>query len=81
MGEGTCAGELLNHGVVGVVIMGKIGMEFVGVVEDLEGEVEILLAVDHGDEALRGEAGGPWFYRRRDAVGFKEVCFGLHGGE
>lgn len=35
--------------MVGVVIVGKVGVEFASVVEDLEGKVEILLAGDHGD--------------------------------
>lgn len=44
-------------------------MKFGGVVENLKGEVEILLANDHGDEALGIETLRPGLDRRRDGVG------------
>lgn len=47
--EFSSATQALDNGVVCVVIVGKVGVEFAGVVEDLEGKVEILLAGDHGD--------------------------------
>lgn len=51
----------MDDGVVGVVIVGKVGVEFSGVVEYLEGKIEILLTEDHGDKAFWVEALGPGF--------------------
>ena len=61
--------------------MGEVGVVFAGVVEDLEGEVEVLLAADHRDEAFGGEALGPGFDWGSDGVGFEEGGFRVHGGE
>lgn len=47
--------------MVSVVIMGKVGVEFSGEVEYLEGKIEILLTEDHGDKAFRVETLGPGF--------------------
>lgn len=73
------AREAADDGVVGVVIMGKSGVVFAGVVENLEGEVEFGFASDEGDEALRVEALGPVFDRRGDGEGLEEIDGG--GGE
>ena len=51
--------------------MGKSGVIFAGVVEDLKGEVEILLATNHSDEAVGKQTLRPWFNGRRDGVGLK----------
>lgn len=51
----------MNDGVVGVVIMRKVGVVFTGVDEYLEGKIKILLSGDHGDQAFRKEALGPGF--------------------
>lgn len=74
------AGEAADDGVVGVVIMGKSGVVFAGVVENLEGEVEFGFASDEGDEALWEEALGPVFDRRGDGVGLEEIDGGGGGG-
>lgn len=66
--EGACAGELVDDGVVSFVVMVKVGVVFSGVIEDLEGEVEILLTVDHGDKAFGVEALWPWFDWWSDCV-------------
>lgn len=50
--------------------MVKIGVEFTGVVKDLEGKVKILLGSDNGDKAFRVEILWPGFYRRSYCVGF-----------
>jgi hypothetical protein len=71
----------LDDGVVGVVIVGKTVVEFASVVEDLDGKVEILLASDHGDEALGVEPLGPGLDRRRDGVGLGNSLVGIDGGE
>lgn len=39
--------EFLDNGVIGIVIMGESRVVFACVVENLKGEVEILLASDH----------------------------------
>lgn len=52
--------------------MGEVWVVFSGVVEDLEGEVEVLLAADHGDEAFGIEAFGPGCDWGSDGVGFEE---------
>lgn len=80
-GEGACAGEPFDHGLVGLEVVGEIGVEVPGVVKDLEGEVEVLLAAEHGGEALGGEADWPGLDGWGDGVGFEEVLFGMDGGE
>lgn len=75
------AREAADDGVVGVVIMGKSGVVFAGVVENLEGEVEFGFASDEGDEALWVEALGPVFDRRGDGAGLEEIDGGGGGGE
>jgi hypothetical protein len=72
--------EAVDDGVVGVVIVGKTRVEFSGVVEDLEGKVEILLASDHGDQALRVETLRPGFDWWCYCVGFEDEVW-IHGGE
>ncbi|KAK8500409.1 hypothetical protein V6N13_028104 [Hibiscus sabdariffa] len=79
--EGARAGELLDDGLVGVVIMEKVGVEFAGVKEDLEGKIEVLLAVDHGDEAFGMEALGPGFNRGCDGVVLEEWGGRIYGGK
>lgn len=59
----------MNDRMISIVIMGKSGMIFAGVVEDLKGEVEILLANDHSNEALGIETLRPGLDRRRNGVG------------
>lgn len=49
------AGELEEDGVVGVVGVAEARVEIAGVVEDLEGQVQVVLAGDDLDEALRGQ--------------------------
>lgn len=51
--EGAGAGEALDDGEIGVVVVGEAPVVFASVVEDLEGEVEVLLAAHHGGQALR----------------------------
>lgn len=79
--EGAGAGELVDDGSVGVVVVAEVRVVVTGVVEDLEGEVEVLLAGDHGDEAFRGEALGPGSDWGCDGVGFEELVLGFHGGD
>ena len=70
-------------------------MEFVGLVEYLEGEVkvEVLLAVDHQNDAFEEETLGLGFDWESDGVGFEKgrvhnskavvrwvVSEGIHGG-
>lgn len=50
--------------------MVEVGVIVAGVVEDLEGKVEVLLAGDDGGEAFRGELFGPGFDWGSDVVGF-----------
>lgn len=80
-GEGAGAGELFDHGVVGFIVVGKFGVELSYMVEDLDGEVEVLLAAEHGGEALWREACGPGLDGKGDNVGFEEVIFGTDCGE
>lgn len=42
-------GEFEEDGVVGVVVVGEFGVWFVGVEEDLESEVDVLLLGDYWD--------------------------------
>ena len=79
--KGACAREFVDDGVVGVVILGKIGVEFSGVEEYLEGKIEVLLTVDHGNEAFWVEALGPGFNWGRDCVVLEEWGGGIHGGK
>lgn len=67
--------------MIRVVILGKTGVEFGGMVEDLESKVEILLPGNHGDEALGVEPLGPGFDRGCDGVGLEEGLVGIDGGE
>lgn len=66
--KSASARELVDNGVVGVVIMRETRVVFACVVEDLEGELEILLACDHGNKAFRVEVYWPVFERGRDRV-------------
>lgn len=68
--EGAGARELLDDGDISVAVVVKSGMEFSGVEEDLEGEIEVFLAKDHGNEAFWIEVLWPRFNRRRDGVVF-----------
>lgn len=61
----------MNDGMISIVVVGKSGVKFAGVVEDLKGEVEILLASDHSDEALGKQTLRPRFDGRSDGVGLK----------
>ncbi|GAB2265100.1 hypothetical protein Dimus_000167 [Dionaea muscipula] len=45
-------GEAGDDGEVGVEVVGQVSVEVFGIVEDLEGEVEVLLTVNDGDEAF-----------------------------
>lgn len=78
--EGADAGELFDHGI-GFIVVGEFGVELSCVVEDLEGKVEVMLAVEHGGEALWSEACGPGLVGKGDNVGFEEVIFGTDCGE
>ena len=77
--EGALAREFVDDGAVGVVIMRKVGVEFAGVEEDLEAKIEVLLAVDHGDETFWVEALGPRFNRGCDGVVLEEWGGGIYG--
>lgn len=79
--ESASPSELEDDGVEGVVGVVEVGVVVGGVVENLEGEIEVLLAGDDGDEAFGGEVFGPGFDWGCDCVGFEEVSFGFHGGE
>lgn len=81
LGEASGAGELVDEGVVGAVGVGEAGVEVAGVVEDADGEIEVVLPADHGDEALRVEAVGPGMDGRGDAVGLEELLLGGGRGE
>lgn len=70
------ARELEDNGVVSVIIMGKSGVEFSGIEEDLKCKIEILLAGDHGDKALGVEAPGPGFDWRRQGRGEEDWARG-----
>ncbi|KAK8630906.1 hypothetical protein V6N13_079677 [Hibiscus sabdariffa] len=61
--------------------MEKVGVEFASVKEDLEGKIEVLLAVDHGDEAFGMEALGPGFNRGCDGVVLEEWGGRIYGGK
>ena len=80
-------------GEVGFVIVGKSGVEFVSMIENLEDEVEVLWATDHWNDPFGRETLGLGFDRGSDNVGFKEggvhsdkvvvqwvVVKGIHGG-
>lgn len=69
----------MNDRMIGIVVVGKSGMKFAGVVEYLKGKVEILLANDHSDEALGIETLRPGLDRRRDGVGLKRRINGDDG--
>lgn len=64
--------EAGDDGEISVVVVGEIGVEFASIMEDLEGEVKVLLAGDDGDEAFVGQVLRPWFDRRCDFVRFGE---------
>ena len=55
------SGEFFDHGGVRFVIVGEIRVVFVGVFEDLEGEVEVLTATNHRDEGFWEEDLVPGF--------------------
>lgn len=71
----------MDDGEVGVVIMEKAGVEFAGVEEYLESKIEVLLAVDHGNEAFWVEAFGPGFNWGRDGVVLEEWGGGIYVGK
>lgn len=79
--EGTCTREFLDDGLVGVEIMAKVGVELASVEEDLEGEIEVLLAIDHGDEALWMEALWPRFNWGCNGVVLEEWGGRINGGK
>lgn len=58
----------MDDGVVGIVIVVEIWVVISSVVEDLEGEIEILLLADDRAEAFGGELLRPWFDWGRDGV-------------
>lgn len=58
----------MDDGVVGFVGVVEIGVVVSGVVEDLEGEIEVLLLGDDGAEAFGGEFLRPWLDWGRDSV-------------
>ena len=60
--------EASNNGMIGVVVVGEARMEVASIMEDLKGEVKVLLACEHGDQALRVEALGPRLDRGSDAI-------------
>lgn len=68
----------MDNGVVGVVTVAEIRVVITGVLEDLEGEIEILLLGDDGAEALGGEFLRPGFDRGRDGVGLEELGLGFY---
>lgn len=51
----------MDDGVVGFVSVVEIGVVIGGVVEDLKGEIEVLLLGDDGAEAFGGELSWPGF--------------------
>lgn len=51
----------MDNGVVGIVIVVEIWVVISSVVEDLEGEIKILLLADDGAEAFGGEFLRPGF--------------------
>lgn len=79
--EGSSAGELVDDGEVGFVVVAEVRVVVTGVVEDLEGEVEVVLAGDHGDQAFWGEAFGPGRDWGCHGVGFQELLLRFHGGD
>lgn len=70
----------MDNGVVGVIIMVEIRVVIAGVVKNLEGKIEILLAGNDGAEAFVGEFLGPGFDWWCDGVGLEELGFGFYGG-
>lgn len=79
--ECASTGELVDNGEVGVVGVVEVRVIVGGVVEDSEGEVEVLLAGDDGDEVFWVEALGPGFDWWCDSVGFEELVLGVNGGD
>ena len=49
--------QLVYREKVGVISVGKIWVEFAGVVEYLEGEVEVLLVTNHQNDVFGGDVG------------------------
>lgn len=58
----------MDNGVVGFVIVVEIRVVITGVVEDLDGKIEILLLGNDGAEAFGGEFLWPGFDRGCDGV-------------
>lgn len=79
--KGACSTEFVDDGVVGVVIVVKVWVEFSSIEEYLEGKIEVLLTGDHGDEAFRVEALGPGFDWGCDGVVLEEWGRGIYVGE
>ena len=77
--EGASASELVDDGEVGVVVVVEAGVVVGGVVEDLKGEIEVLLADDDGGEASGVEALGPGLDWGCHGVGFQELVLGFYG--
>lgn len=79
--KSASSSELVDDGMVSVVVVAEVGVVVAGVVEDLEGEIEVLLAGDHGNKAFGVEFLGPWIDWGRHSVGFEELVLGFDGGE
>lgn len=58
----------MDNGVVGFISVMEIRVVISGVVEDLKGEIEILLLGDDGAEAFGGEFSWPGFDWGCDSV-------------
>ena len=71
----------MDDGVIGLVGVLESRMVVAGMVEDLEGKVEVLLGGDDGDEAFGVEFLRPRFDWGSNGVGFKELGFGFDGRE
>lgn len=67
--------------MIRIVIVRKTRVEFSGIVEDLEGEVDILLAGDHGDEAFGVKPLWPGFERGCHGVGLEVDMVRIAAGE
>ena len=72
--SGTCKAR--DDGDIGVVGVREIGLKLAGELEDLKSKIEVLLAIDDGNEAFWRESFGPGFNRRGDFVGFREGVAG-----
>lgn len=68
--------EARDNGEVGDVRVGEIRVKLAGELEDLEGKIEVLLAIDDRNQAFRGEGFGPGFNRWGNFVGFRQGVAG-----